>query len=579
VNGAGPPAPLRRATLVRLWFGLFLLFACLAHGNLENTDALLTMTSARALYLRGDAGLHAEAQGDGWQTEYEIVDWIRNQHTYGLQGTSGSYYVWFPLGHVWLMLPCVAGGELLGRLWQNSDVEQQYRQKKTEPRYPYGMFVFDHALVCLLPAMFGAGSALLLLLLARAFGCGNRDALVATAAIALATQLFPLVRENLADGPGVCFLLAALLVVVRHHLGTVGPRALLLGGFAAGWAVLTRYQYSLMVGVLVLAVALTAWRRRRWSDVVAFGLGGLPCLVALCTVDWLRYGKITETGYGAANLAVWLDYPIWYGMPKLLIAAGKGILWFSPLLWLVLPLGLRRVHVPALRWLGWLLFALPMLMFSATDGWQSGQCWGDRYVTPGVVGLLAIVLPQARPWRSWPKTFWLLFVLGLLVNVTGVVAPTRGYGQLAAQGAEAWYRLALQRGEITRADLDGLDHADHYFFLPRFSPLHANWTYAFLSCSGRFEDAAGQRQDGAANTIVPMFGVDPAGIEPIAGRKIATVTEMGLGPIHWEDRGFRHLWFRFWGELLAVPAWLLLLPVAAMALLLLLPPLRRLSRD
>jgi len=44
-------------------------------------------------------------------------------------------------------------------------------------------------------------------------------------------------------------------------------------------------------------------------------------------------------------------------------------------------------------------------MFSCTNGWQSGQCWGVRYVTAGVVAFLAIVLPQSQVAKLFDEVF------------------------------------------------------------------------------------------------------------------------------------------------------------------------------
>jgi hypothetical protein len=139
------------------------------------------------------------------------------------------------------------------------------------------------------------------------------------------------------------------------------------------------------------------------------------------------------------------------------------------------------------------------------------------------------------------------------VNVTSLLAPTRGYNQLAAQAVRAMYQQQLDRGEISQLDFDNLDEADHFSFLPRFSPLRGNWVYAARSLTGGFEDEQGLPRDGAAHTIEPLFGIT------------STDAQLGRAPVHWEDRGCRHLWWRFWGDLLGVPGWLLLLLPAAAA--------------
>src|SRR6185369_8629165 len=113
---------------------------------------------------------------------------------------------------------------------------------------------------------------------------------------------FPLTRENLSDGPGLFFLLAGLLGVVRYRNGTLGTAGLLLTGLCCGGAVLARYPHALLVAVLGVFLAAVALRRRRLQDLSWFVLGGVPCLVLLCAVNWLRFGRINETGYGNSAL-------------------------------------------------------------------------------------------------------------------------------------------------------------------------------------------------------------------------------------------------------------------------------------
>lgn len=543
------------------WFGAFCLCFGVAHGNLENSDATITMHAARALWLRGDSGLRGPDQQPQWPGEAQIAAHIAaeaaaGRHVYGKRGQDGLTYVWFPMGHVWLMVPPVALGGWLER--QFPAVEQRFQQLAagSPQSLQFGQFVLTHAAVAmLLPPLVLATALLLLFALGRALGGSRADAAIAAAVIALASQLFPLGRESLSDGPGVCFLLAALLAVVRYQRDGLSALGLWLGGAMAGGAVLTRYQHGLLVPILLWVVARVALRRRRPQDLLWLALGGLPALVLLLAVNHARFGSVSDTGY--PPFASWFNYPPWFGLVKLLFAAGKGILWFSPLLWLALPALWRRRGELQFAGLAAGLLAVPLLMFSSTNGWQSGQCWGARYVTPGVVALLGLVLPQLRPWRRSPRCFWALVVLGALVNLTSLVAPTRGHNQLAAQAVAAYYDRQLADGIITEADRAGVDPADHFFFLPRFSPLHAHWTYAWHSGRGDYELPDGRPRHGSAHTIEPLFGVAAA-----PGQEAS----QGLAPLHWEDRSGRHLWWRFWSALTGWPGWLLVLPFAGLGL-------------
>ena len=546
------------------WLGAFFLFAAVAHGNFETADAAFTMHAARALWVRGDSGLLTTEQGGELLGERMGAEDIARMHRNGRIGTNGRAYVWFPMGHAWLMVPFVAAGELLNKCVPAAEttfratVAPGVEDRALHGAWSYllGHPVLTQGLIALLlPASCAATSVLLLFLLARALSGSPREAAITTGAIALATQFFALGRETLSDGPGLCALLAVLWVVVRMHLGTASRWLPVLGGMAAGAAVLLRYSHALLVLPCGLAIALACRRRRCWSELLWFLAGGLPFACLFFGVNVARFGNPLITGYPDA--ADWLQQPIWLGLCKLFVSAGRGVLWLSPLLWLALPMALRAARAPQLRWLAWVLFAIPMLLFASANGWQGGQCWGSRYVTPAVVVLLALVLPQAKPWRSWPRTWWLLCLVGVFANVTSVVAPVRGVIELATHAVYAEIRHEVLAGRM-RPELAARMAAnadDAVSWRPRFSPLHANWSYAVRSVTGGFEDEHGAPRNGSANTIEPLFGIAAAELD------------QGNAPSRWEDRCGRHLWWRFWADLTGVSSWLLAVPVFALALL------------
>ena len=149
------------------------------------------------------------------------------------------------------------------------------------------------------------------------------------------------------------------------------------------------------------------------------------------------------------------------------------------------------------------------------------------------------------------------------------MAPTRGHNQLAGQAVLAHYESLHEKGLITKLDLESVtaDQADKFFTLPSYSPLFANWRYAWLCATGAFEDNNGNPRHGAAGTPDPLFGIASDNPQRL------------LAPIHFEDRGFRWLWFVLWGELLSVPWWALLAPPLLAALLLLASLPRALSKN
>ncbi len=557
--------PDRPGACWRLWLAAFFLLACVAYGNLENNDTKCTMQGARAFVRRGDSGLLLPKDGGDSASEQEAARQI-STGLFGKTGHDGVHqYPWFPMAHVFAMTPTVAVGEALGAAFPQ--VEVRFQELSGE-LYPYGQFVFDQGLTALLlPAAFGATTLLLLYLLARTFGNSQRSSLLCAAAIGLGTQSFALMRETLSDGPGQTWLLLALLGIARASQGRSTPRLQVLAGCATGLAMLTRYQHVFPVAVLIAWMAFVTLRRGDRRSLWLFVAGGAPMAAVLFGVNYARFADLFETGYPPP--LTWLDRSPLVGLPMILFAAAKGVMWLSPMMWIGFYGLRRREWAPELRWLAILMLAIPVGMFSFTNGWQSGQCWGIRYVTAGLCTFLGLLLPQVRPWQRWPRTFWLLLVAGLSVNLTSMAASTRGHIQLASQATVAHYENQLERGAISEQDMAAVrvDEANYYFVLPRWSPLHTNWRYAAQSWRGAFEDAAGRRLDGVERTIGALFGVE------------SNRPERGRAPVFWEDREFRWFWWKFWGDLLGVPAWLLMAPPLLLGALFARAAWRRLSKN
>ncbi len=539
------------------WLGAFLLFVCVAHGNFETTDAGFTMHAARSLWHRGDSALLTAEEGGELIGEQVGAKFIQDSERAGARrcgkiGVDGLAYVWFPMGHVFLMTPLVPVGDGAGALLPDADARLQQRTQAFVRSYVEGSPVATQAVLSmLLPPICFATSLLLLYRLARALGGARRDAVWTAAGIGLATQAFAVGREQLSDGPGLTLLLAALLPVVRLHRGEGTRWTAVAAGFLSGCAVLLRYQTALAVVVVAGIVALSGRRERRLGDLAGFALGGAPLLLLFLVTNFLRVGDSLVTGYPA--IGEWFQADPAAGLVKILFGAGRGILWCSPLMWLALPLAWSRAQRIELRWLGWVLFLTPVAIFSTALGWQGGQAWAIRYVTPGVVALCAIVLPQTAPWRRTPRVWTAVFAAGALVNLTSVVAPVRGQLQLMSQALEAHEQAAVAAGTMAPGERT-VDSADVGGWHPRYSPLYRNWLYAWNSCAGGFEDSDGKPQHQSARSIGAVYGVE------------ASTPAQAHAPLHWADRCGRHLWWRFWGDLYGVSGLLLVLPVALLGL-------------
>ena len=551
------------------WIGTFLLFVCVAHGNFETTDAGFSMHSARSLWNRGDSALLTAAQGGDHIGEIAAAEYIRHWESVGPRKSGLTFndrtYVWYPMGHGFLMALFMPMAEVFGKLLPDADARLQDKVQPFQQSYLEGSPVVTQATISILmPAMCFATSLLLLYRIARELGAAQRDAVWSTLAIGMATQAFALGREQLSDGPGLMFLLAAMLPIIRIHIGTQSRRSAAWAGLMVGLAMLLRYQNMFSVLTFGLLLVIICVRRKNFRDLYMFALGGAPVLVVFLLTNYLRFGNPMVTGYPTE--ANWFSAPWTAGLCKMLFGAGRGVMWFSPLLWLALPYAIQWQRRVELRWLAWVMFATPLLIFMSAQGWQGGQAWAIRYVTPGVVALLAIVLPQTKPWHTWPQLWRALVVVGWFVSLTSVVAPVRGQLQLASQAITAERTQAFEDGRIT-ADEAVVDPADRGGWHIDYTPLIANWRYALSSRPNFFEDENQKPRNGSENGIVAIYGV-----------KAFDEGKQGSVPSHWADRGGRHLWWRFWGDLYGVNCWFLVLPVAILGALLALLGWRQLGK-
>lgn len=525
-----------RRGLACLFLAALCFFGLFAHGYVENGDAEITMHAARAWWRTGDPGLQRQGPTTTL-AERTVAEWIQTPGPpdFGMVGRNGKAYVWFPIGHQALMLPCVALGEWLASI--RPAPEARLRQLKSEA---FGELFWDRFLCSLLPIPFAAGVVVVVFLLARTLGLAGREAVLVAAASTLATAFWPGSSETMSDVPGTFFLLAAALAVFRLHAaaaaGQPARRTMFSGGACAGAAVMVRYPHAAPVIVLATAAVVVAWRSGRWRDLAAFVAGGIPFALALALANWLRFGSLTETGYSAGATPEWFSYPPWLGASLILAAPGKGILWFSPMLWPALVQVVRRStwQTPWPAAVAVACLVIPIAICAHAAGWAGGQCWSVRYVTASVVLFVAVFLSLGRPWQRWPRPFAVVCTLGLLVSLSGVLTPYRGDRNLAAYATRAAYPERSE-GELPMI----------WDFEPRFSPLRSHWVYAWLSLTGRLEVG------GSANTTEPMFGVRVEG-GPVP-----------LRPTQVEDRSFRHWWWRYGSELFDWPRW----PAALVAML------------
>ena len=551
--GSGPRCTALERRL--LWWLLAIFLVC-SHGYVDNPDAEVEFQTARAIYLRGSAALSDKHQ-DASSAEAGIVTHRPEpgNERVGLnvaRGVDGKFYSWFGIGHALVMVPFYAIGDGLAKLAPGIDrAALETRIESLGPSFgpAFGEEFLAHLVVSLHSPLAALGICWLLLRILAGLGFALRARVVAVAVAALSTQLLPGSRESMSDVSAGFFLIWALERLLRwgrsggyshdglEHGAPRRWRDLLFAGVLAGFAMLCRPNHAVPVFLFGVYVLFVAWRDREQGSTLAAGLvpplragmafviGAMPFLAAMLAFNYARFHDVFEFGYSPGTAKGFWRFPPHWGFVLLALSPGKGMLVFNPLLWLApLAFWLRRVRAAEYM----LCFAVllgPWLIAAPTTGWHASQCWADRYLTPGVVVLVALAAARLFELRRGGLLYAFAFV-GLAIQLGGVVTTYHGYYDL---GSKAWAARWTEPAA-------GEDLFQRAVVAPRLSPTFGHWLYAIESLRGRIRhardphDAAVDSQDDAA-AFANVYGVVPQKDGKPVPARVAWV----------EDAGFRHL--------------------------------------
>lgn len=259
-----------------------------------------------------------------------------------------------------------------------------------------------------------------LFLLALELGYGARPAL-ATALLASLASPIPHYAAGFLSEPlsALCLAVGVLGLAKSEKLrrkeaegGRVGgPLAgasgagMLLGGLAAGLALLTRLLHLLFVVPLAGAMLRSATsprasglpRPQRWQAFLLWAFPVFAVTAALGLANFDRFGSVLETGYGAEASS--FGTPLFEGLTGQLLSPGKGLLWFCPAALLGLA-GFRGLWRRSPRVSATLLSGSLLLLLTTSKyyQWHGGGCWGPRFLVP----LLPLwLLPAAELFSRW----------------------------------------------------------------------------------------------------------------------------------------------------------------------------------
>ncbi|HEX9118889.1 MAG TPA: glycosyltransferase family 39 protein [Anaerolineae bacterium] len=266
-----------------------------------------------------------------------------------------------------------------------------------------------------------AGLAATIYLCLIELGYGRRTGTLAALILAVGTHIWPYSRTLFREPLTALAYAVAFFGLLRYR--AAGPRRLgwlILAGSALGLALLNK-QTSVAVfpALFILAVA-GEWRRSGgWRARVAPALAGLLPVAFFMLLYWL-YKDVTLRGVTtwARDIVVYTTNPqlssseaqrLLRAFLGLTISPYKGMLWFSPVLFL----GLAGTW-PFLRrhpWEGaacWTAIVIHLAGYSRYLYWSGGVTWGSRYM----LVLIPFGIMLAAPVLAWllnepaPPVLW-----------------------------------------------------------------------------------------------------------------------------------------------------------------------------
>ncbi len=238
-----------------------------------------------------------------------------------------------------------------------------------------------------------------------------------------------------------------------------------LTGFAVGAAAACK-PYA---GVVLIPIAILLWpswrsldRRSRLRLLIAATLPVLFWIAAIGWYNWFRFDSLTNFGYNESSLT--LSMPL--NVVGLLLSPGKGLIFYSPLVFLG-ALGIPRLWRHD-RWLvaSLLSFVALLTLIAGASTYWGDELWGPRYVVPAAWTLL---VPIAW-WCNTVVRKRVLIGVAVVAFAVQVVAVSAYYGQYEPVAQQlTGVQMYTERYGTSPEDLPfGIDPPR---WIPELSPL------------------------------------------------------------------------------------------------------------
>lgn len=351
---------------VALFCAIFLIY--IGSRNTQIWDSQYSMLLSHTLWTRGTFELTPYFEETA-EIPYQIGD------------ENGSKFYVYPPGTPVLAVPYVAVANAMGI----SAIDEAGRPDRSNERL----------LQRLLAAFVTAGSVVLFHLTARMF-FSSLPSLTIAAAAALGTQMWSTVsRAMWAHTFSVFFLAIIIYLLLRREHRNIRPNFLMLGTVLS-WLFFVRPTNA----VFIMAITAYVVWRERWAAVPLLATGA-AWLAGFFAWSMTVLGAPLPSYYRTGSH---LDFDrFWSGLAGVLVSPSRGLLVFTPLVFVTLYLCVRfwtSVEYRGLWTLGLLTCCAYLGMISLWPVWWGGHCFGPRLTSEIVPWLVLLTILGAHARRQ-----------------------------------------------------------------------------------------------------------------------------------------------------------------------------------
>ena len=312
---------------------------------------------------------------------------------------------------------------------------------------------------------------------------GEKASLVMALLAGLATPLSHYAQTFFSEPlAGLAFMLHYLLLLISQRKQW-SQGYLFFSGLALGWVVLTKVALTvlclpaviyLIVLLLWSSTDLLSWTKKMRFIIIkggALALGlAIPCTILLI-YNYLRFNSVFETGY--SEVCLWTT-PFLEGIYGLLFSAGRGLLCYTPLIFVSIALAGKFSKSYLKEGIYCIaIFASILLLYAKWFMWEGGWCWGPRFLIPIIPFLLLPIGASLNNYKKWTTLGKLGFIsivlISLVISINGLLVNYIDYYQYLTNFYTVHSTALIEAGITHPYDLLRWEW--------KFSPLLAYWGF------------------------------------------------------------------------------------------------------